>query len=94
MSEDIKVSNHIIGHARTVRTAVLVVEYLSKSLGKPHSSVHPDRIKYRFTECSDRNGFWQSDIIVEMPFNWSLEESSRFVQMCRAFVAGAGEIWI
>jgi hypothetical protein len=85
---------HKIGSTRTVRTAVMVVEYLSGALGHPHTSIHSDRIRYQFTEPSERNGFWLADIIVEAPTDWSLDESREFVACCRAFVAGAGEIWI
>jgi len=84
---------HKIGCTRTVETAILVVAYLGDALGKPHSSIHKDRIRYVFTEASDRNGFWLADIVVEAPIDWNLEESSKFVNCCRAFVAGAGEVW-
>ena len=71
----------------------MVVEYLSSALGKPHSSIHADRISYTFYEPNKSNGFWLADIIVEAPYNWDLEESAKFVNCSRAFVAGAGESW-
>jgi hypothetical protein len=84
---------HKIGSARTIRTAVLVCEFLRSHCCFPHSSVHCDRVKYVFEDPTPENGFWSADIIVEAPVNWDSKESARFVEVCRAFVAGAGEIW-
>jgi hypothetical protein len=84
---------HKIGSARTIQTAVLVCEYLRCALGQPQSEVHPDQIRYHFYDPTDENGFWTADIIVEAN-QLSLEDSHRFVDICRAFVAGRGEIWI
>lgn len=72
----------------------MVVEYLGAALGKPHTSIHPDRIRYQFTQPTEHNGFWLADIIVDAPYAWDEQESAKFVNYCRAFVAGAGEIWI
>jgi hypothetical protein len=90
MSEFIR---HKIGCSRTIRTAVAVCEYLKSKCCRPYSSVPPDCVRYVFTEPSAANGFWSADIIVEAPIAWDLQESNQFVDVCRAFVAGAGEIW-
>jgi len=92
MSEP-KLNNHIIGHARTIQTAVLVCEYLRKALAQPHSSVHPDTISYWMQEPSADNGFWSADIVIRTA-ELDLKTSNRFVNTCRAFVAGRGEIWV
>jgi hypothetical protein len=84
--------SHIIGCARTIQTAVLVVAYLQARLGQPQTSVQRDRISYRFKEPTAENGWWVADIIVKYE-PLSLKESSQFVDLCRAFVAGRGEIW-
>lgn len=83
---------HKIGSARTIQTAVLVCEYLRRALGRPHSDVRPEQIRYHFYDPTNENGFWTADIIVEAE-QLSLEDSSRFVNICRAFVAGRGEVW-
>lgn len=83
---------HKIGGTRTTRTAVLVCEYLRDKCAQPHSEVHPDSIRYHFIDPTPQNGFWSADIIIE---HHALTEktSHEFVTVCRAFVAGAGEIW-
>lgn len=83
---------HKIGGARTIQTTILVCQYLRDKLASPHSEVHPDMIRYHFTEPTQGNGFWTSDIIVEHA-NLTNKTASEFVSVCRAFVAGAGEIW-
>lgn len=87
--------NHIVGSTRTIQTAVLVCAYLKDRLAEPHSDVHPDRIRYRMQTPSADNGFWSADIIVETgdAVDFDLETSNRFVDTCRAFVVGRGEIW-
>lgn len=85
-------TRNIIGSTRTIQSAVLVCEYLKKRLAKPHSDVHPDFISYSFKTPTEENGFWMADIIVTMN-NMDLKTSNNFVDICRAFVAGRGEIW-
>jgi hypothetical protein len=89
---------HIVGSARTIATAVLCVEYLRARLANPQSEIRADQIGYRFKEPTDKNGWWSSDIGVTTyseSHAYSLPEplGSRFVEVCRAFVAGRGEIW-
>lgn len=89
--------NHIIGHTRTIRTAVLVVEYLRTRKADPHSLVHKDSIRYRFKDPTKENGFWSADIFV-VTFNDKYDSNleaaiNSMIEPCRAFVAGAGEIW-
>lgn len=85
--------NHIIGCARTIQTAVLVVEYLrTRSIS---CGIHGDMIRYAFKEPTAQNGNWSADIIVKthsisIP---DLKQSHELVEICRAFVAGRGEIW-
>jgi len=87
---------HKIGSARTIQTAVLVCEYLRRVCANPQSSIHGDCIRYRFTEPSSTNGFWSADILVDVYGAYSKEQDdalSNMVTVCRAFVAGRGEIW-
>lgn len=97
MSELVKPTNSIIGHARTIKTAILCCEYIRARCCHPHSKIHPDWVKYTFTNPTVDNGYWCSDIIVQTygdgGAGLSLADSSIFVAACRAFVAGAGEIW-
>lgn len=89
-----KQCNNIIGAARTIQTAVLVVEYLKDHLADPHTHIRRDQIVYRFKEPTSQNGFWSADIIVETHNDeLDLEDSALFVNICRAFVAGRGEVW-
>lgn len=88
--------NHIIGHARTVKTTVMVCEYLKLTLD--FKIVHSSCVRYRFTDPQPSNGFWSSDILIvtykDDGYNKEREEEiDRAVKICRAFVAGAGEIW-
>lgn len=94
--EQPKTINHIIGSARTIQTAVLVVEYLKAGCAHPHSNIQPAQIKYRFKDPTPSNGWWSAEIIVETYAidGLSLDDSSKFVSICRAFVAGRGEIWV
>lgn len=85
-------TRHKIGSARTLRTTILVCEYLRDKCAHPHSEVHPSSIRYHFTDPTPQNGFWSSDIIVEHD-KLSEKTSRELVTICRAFVAGAGEIW-
>lgn len=90
MSEAKRVRN-IIGAARTIRTAVLVCEYLKDKCCSPHSSVPRDLVIYEFKAPCPENGFWSATILIDG--NLEYAESTRFVETCRAFVAGSGEIW-
>ncbi len=82
--------NNIIGSARTLRTAVMVCEYLKKRF----PAIPEGTIKYRFTNSTSDNGWWSADIIVETFKNdLDFKLSGEMVEVCRAFVAGAGEIW-
>ena len=83
---------HKIGSARTIKTAVLVCQYLNDKCCFPHSEVNKDRVIYEFKDPSPQNGFWPADIFIDQEIV-SLADSTRFVRECRAFVAGAGEIW-
>lgn len=92
MSKEQEKINHVIGHARTIATTLLAVEYLRAHMWK---DIHGDQISFRFKDPTAQNGFWSSDIIVvtysiAIP---DLETSNKMVSMCRAFVAGRGEIW-
>jgi hypothetical protein len=92
MSEDVRQLNHIVGSTRTIQTAVLVVEYLS---GRT-SALHRDRFSYRFKDPTEQNGWWSADILVTTYGDESLKfdaEISKLVELCRAFVAGRGEVW-
>lgn len=82
--------NHIIGSARTIQTAVLVVAYLQKRI--PHGcKVHPDQIRYRFQDPTPENGWWSAEImVVNHSFGF---EADVLIGLCRAFVAGRGETW-
>jgi hypothetical protein len=82
---------HIVGATRTIKTAVLVCEYLRDKCCAPHSKVHRDLVKYEFKEPCPENGYWSATILIDG--NMEYPESERFVETCRAFVAGAGEIW-
>lgn len=82
---------HIVGATRTIRTAVLVCEYLRDKCCAPHSTVPRDLIKYEFERPCTENGYWSAKILIDG--NLEYAESARFVETCRAFVAGAGEIW-
>lgn len=93
----IETTRHKIGCTRTIKSAILVCEYLRSVCATPHSCIHGDRIRYYFTDPTPRNGFWSADIIVETFSNESGPEVqlvlSEMVKVCRAYVAGRGEIW-
>lgn len=78
----------IIGNTKTIHTAILVVEYLKKRLGNPHSDIAKENITYREIPNGEPWKF-EIGVIVEM----NLKDSNAFVDNCRAFVAGRGEIW-
>lgn len=85
--------NHIIGHTRTIQTAVLVVEYLRRRCGNL-KGLHGDMFEYRFKNPTSENGNWSADIIVVTHATaLDLEVSSKLCETCRAFVAGRGEVW-
>ena len=92
-----KLVRHKIGCTRTIETAILVCEYLRATCASPHSIVHPDRIRYHFTDPTPQNGWWSADIIVDTyEPNEMLKMDNALtmmVRICRAFVAGRGEIW-
>ncbi len=88
-----KALRHKIGDARTIKTAVLVCEFLKSRHCHPHSGVPRDAVHYAFIDPTPENGYWSADIVVDMPIDWNMKESECFVDTCRAFVAGAGEIW-
>lgn len=92
MSGEKKPTNHIIGHARTIQTAVLACEYL-RARHRSTRGIHPDMISYRFKEPTEQNGFWSADIMVVMYSELPLDMAGRLVDECRAFIAGRGEIW-
>lgn len=79
-------TRHLIGCAQTVRTAVAVTAYLELL------TVNKYRISYEFKHPEASNGFWSADIVVDGPLD--MAESARLVEVCRAFVAGAGEVWL
>lgn len=81
----------IVGSARCIQTAVLVTEYMRKRICVPHSEVIPDRVHYRLKEFTECSGWWAAEIYVHGEL--SLDESKLFVDTCRAFVAGRGELW-
>lgn len=86
-----KVVTHRIGATRTIQTAVLVLAYLSHYFPQ----IAPHRIHYVFKDVSDKNGFWTADIMVDS-YEYSKREEAlidSMVGICRAFVAGRGEIW-
>jgi hypothetical protein len=58
--------HHIIGHARTIRTTLLCVEYLRARHGYPQSELRGDLIGFRFFDPTRENGFWSSDIFVDV----------------------------
>lgn len=94
MEEVAKLTRHKIGSARTIRTAVLVVAYLQSRCAQPHSEILAQSIHYSFTEPTEKNGFWSADIIVDSYDSLRDDKAiSKMVDTCRAFVAGAGEIW-
>lgn len=83
---------HLIGCTRTIKTAVLVCEYLSqRCVG---TSIGRESIHYVFKDPTPNNGYWSADIIVDS-YNPAIDYKtiSNMVEVCRAFVAGAGEIW-
>lgn len=82
---------HIVGVTRTIKTAVLVCEYLKDKCCAPHSKVPRDLVIYEFKDPCLENGFWSARILIDG--NLEYAESARFVETCRAFVAGSGEIW-
>jgi len=82
--------NHVIGHARTIRTAIMCVEYLR---ARHFTNLHADMFTFRFTDPTPANGFWSGEIIVRCYRELDIAESHELVEVCRAFVAGAGEVW-
>jgi hypothetical protein len=76
---------HKIGCTRSIQSAVLVCEYLRERT--------QFAISYAFTEPTDRNGWWSADILITTYGKYNDAELSKAVEVCRAFVAGRGEIW-
>lgn len=98
MDETEKKIRSIIGHTRTIRTAVLVCEFLRTCHCKPHSAVLPHAIGYEFTDPTPANGQWSAIIFVHGNLDFvsgkvDVGFTNYLVDVCRAFVAGAGEIW-
>lgn len=85
------IRRHIVGCTRTIRTAVLVVEYLRRR--NISQAIPGDAYGFIFKDPTPENGWWSADIIVTLYGDLDLETSSRLVDLCRAFVAGSGEIW-
>lgn len=90
-------TRHKIGGTRTIQTAVLVCEYLRARCCYPHSVINGAQLSYFFHDPTEKNGFWSADIIVttyNTEFDVKVEKAiSVMVDTCRAFVAGAGEVW-
>jgi len=88
-------THHIIGHARTIKTTLLCVEYLRQRHGYPQSDLRGDLINFRFYDPTGGNGYWSSDIFVDVYEGQEFGEElcSAMINSCRAFVAGAGEVW-
>lgn len=88
-SNGVQVIRHKIGCTRTVKTAVMVTAYLNARYPYP-----PSRFVYHFTDAIEHNGWWSADIIC---LTYDSEDIDKLfpeiVGECRAFVAGAGEIW-
>lgn len=85
-----------IGCTRSIQTAVLVCEYLKEFCAHPHSPIGREAIRYAFTGPTDRNGGWSADILVEVYGEYDPKKditTNEMVPICRAFVAGRGEIW-
>lgn len=79
---------HKIGSTRSIQSAVLVCEYLRERV-----QFSREAISYHFTDPTDRNGWWSADILVATYGKYDDAEVSKAVEICRAFVAGRGEIW-
>lgn len=95
---DVKKCFHIVGSARTIGTAVLVVEYLRAKLADPQTTIRQDQISYRFKNPTETNGYWSADIGITTfneieAYSLPFELGTKFVDACRAFVAGRGEGW-
>ena len=90
--DDNKPIRHKIGGTRTIQTAVLVCEFLLERFSEfPRGTVH-----YHFLDPTPQNGFWSADIIVDLYGAYDAKKDKRLsemVEVCRAFVAGRGEIW-
>lgn len=83
---------HKIGCTRTIQSAVLVVEYLALRIPE----FHRDRFSYFFTEPTQRNGWWSADICITTYGDEGSRLDKRIldaVEICRAFIAGRGEVW-
>jgi hypothetical protein len=80
---------YLIGHTRTIQTAVLVVAYLQQRF----FGIPLGQIKYRFIDPTSFNGWCSAEIILESElYDYNLD-NLKLVSICRAFVAGRGEIW-
>lgn len=79
---------HKIGCTRSIQSAVLVCEYLSGRV-----RFNREAITYAFTDPTDRNGWWSADILVTTWGECDARELTKAIEICRAFVAGRGEIW-
>ena len=86
-------TRHLVGCARTIRTAVMVTEYLKDRLCQPHSLAPRDSVSYVLKTASMSNDFWAADIVVDSDALDNLSLCSQFVDTCRAFTAGVGEVW-
>lgn len=84
-----KEAGSIVGHTRTIHTAVLVVEYLRDSLA---GMLRVDRGRFRYRVYDTPKDGWVAEIRVVGRLG--LRESHEIVETCRAFVAGRGEIWV
>jgi hypothetical protein len=83
---------HIIGTARTIQTAVLAVAYLRERIPW-NVTIDPGQIRYRFTDPTPKNGWWSAEILIETGSLTLDPAADALIDICRAFVAGRGEIW-
>ena len=83
---DAPILRHKIGCTRTLETAVLCIAYLRERRIGNHN------IRFVCTQPTDANGYWSTDIIVDAQ-EMTDRQSHEYVETCRAFIAGRGEVW-
>ena len=96
-----RVCHNIIGCAKYEQSAMLCVMYLQKRHSHPHSKVPPETVKYRLEsrppgDNSYYDAMWPWTIYVdtqEGEIGGDYQTTTLFVDICRAFMAGRGELW-
>lgn len=85
-----RIMRHIIGRTHKRHVAILAAEFLRDRMCEPHSVMTRDQIVYE--EQTTLTGETREFQII-LADGMTQEFYDRAVDVCRAFVAGAGDCW-